>query len=217
MKLGACSIPLMSILSILMLWSAGAAGAATGPVSQLEVRVVTGAEELSAGSSLELRIYEAGKAARRLPLVHGESWPRDSTHIVPVKLAEPLDPRGVVRFSLYYRSASPLAKPLEIVAADVALPSNKVPPELLLDTTLSGVIARQGELASENREQAALTCRSNADCDDKRTCNGLERCAPHAAGADARGCVKGTPVVCPVNQVCVEGAGCRGVANEPKP
>src|SRR5580700_798707 len=102
-----------------------AASAAAIPVSRLEVRVVTGAQELSAGSSLELRIYEAGKSARHLPLVHGEAWPRDSTHIIPVKLSEALDPRSVVRFSLYYRSANPMVPDLEIVAADVELPSTK--------------------------------------------------------------------------------------------
>ena len=181
------------------------------PVSRLEVRIVTGAEELSAGSSLELRIYEAGKNVRRLPLVNGEAWPRDSTHVIPVTLNDPLDPRSVLRFSLYYRSASPLAPGLEIVAADVELPSSAQTPERLLDTTLSGVIARQGELATSDRDQSALTCKSDADCDDKRMCNGRERCAPRSAGADARGCVKGTPVVCPVNQICGEGVGCRGI------
>jgi hypothetical protein len=199
------------------MWALGAAGAAAAPVSHLEVKIVTGAEELGAGSSLELRIYEAGKSVRRLPLVHGEAWPRDSTHIIPVKLSEALDPRNVVRFGLYYRSASPLARGLEIVAADVELPSSKNSPELLLNATLSGVIAGQGELATVDRDQAALACRSDADCDDKRACNGQERCAPHAPGADARGCVKGTPVVCPVNQVCTEGAGCRGIPEAPKP
>jgi hypothetical protein len=181
------------------------------PVSRLEVHIVTGAEELSAGSSLELRIYEAGKNVRRLPLVNGEAWPRDSTHVIPVTLNDPLDPRSVLRFSLYYRSASPLAPGLEIVAADVELPSSAQTPERLLDTTLSGVIARQGELATTDRDQAALTCKSDADCDDKRMCNGRERCAPRSAGADARGCVKGTPMVCPVNQICGEGVGCRGI------
>jgi hypothetical protein len=179
--------------------------------------VVTGAQELSAGSSLELRIYEAGKGARRLPLVHGEAWSRDSTHIIPVKLSEALDPRNVVRFSLYYRSANPLTPELEIVAADVELPSAKQAPELLLNATLSGRVGRQGELATMDRDQSALACRSDADCDDKRSCNGLERCAPHAPDADARGCVKGTPVVCPVNQVCGEGVGCRGLDGAPKP
>jgi len=181
------------------------------PVSRLEVHIVTGAEELSAGSSLELRIYEAGKSVRRLPLVNGEAWPRDSTHVIPVRLTDPLDPRSVVRFSLYYRSASPLAPGLEIVAADVQLPTANESPERLLDTTLSGVIARQGELATSDRDQAALMCKSDADCDDKRMCNGRERCAPRSEGADVRGCVKGTPVVCPVNQVCGEGVGCRGI------
>ena len=52
----------------------GASQAVAVPVSRLEVRVVTGAAELSAGSDLELRIYEAGKSVRRLPLVHGEAW-----------------------------------------------------------------------------------------------------------------------------------------------
>ncbi len=202
---------------ILLAWTLGAAGAAAAPVSHLEVRVVTGAAELSAGSSLELRIYEAGKSVRRLPLVHGEAWPRDSTHIIPVKLNEALDPRNVVRFSLYYHGASALAPELEIVAADVELPSTNAAPELLLNATLSGVIARQGELATLDREQPSLACKSDSDCDDKRSCNGQERCAPHARDADARGCVKGTPVVCPVNQVCGEGVGCRGLGGAPQP
>jgi hypothetical protein len=206
-----------SVWPILLVWALGAASAEAVPVSHLEVRVVTGAEELSAGSSLELRIYEAGKSVRRLPLMHGEAWPRDSTHIIPLKLSDALDPRNVVRFSLYYRSASPAAPALEIVAADVELPSTKESPERLLDATLSGVIAQQGELATMDRDQAAMTCRSDSDCDDKRTCNGQERCAPRASDADARGCVKGTPLVCPVNQVCAEGVGCRGLSGGPKP
>src|ERR1700682_1162939 len=116
-------LPAMSVWPIVLLWALYAASAAAAPVSHLEVRIVTGASELSAGSSLELRIYEAGKSVRKLPLVHGEAWPPDSTHIIPVKLNEALDPRNVVRFSLYYRSASPVAPGLEIVAADVELPS----------------------------------------------------------------------------------------------
>jgi hypothetical protein len=206
-----------SVWPILLVWALGAASAEAAPVSRLEVRVVTGAEELSAGSSLELRIYEVGKSARRLPLIHGEAWARDSTHIIPVRLSEPLDPRSVLRFSLYYRSASPLAPPLEIVSADVELPSTNDSPKRLLDTTLSGAIARQSELATMDRDQATLACKSDSDCDDKRNCNGQERCAPRSPDADARGCVKGTPVVCPVNQVCGEGVGCRGLSGGPKP
>jgi hypothetical protein len=202
---------------ILLAWALGAASAEAAPVSHLQVRVVTGSDDLTAGSSLELRIYEAGKSVRRLPLVHGESWPHDSTHIIPVKLSDPLDPRNVMRFSLYYRSASPAVPELEIVAADVELPGAVGSPELLLDATLSGVIPRQGELATMDRDQAAIACKSDSDCDDRRSCNGQERCAPHTPDADARGCVKGTPVACPVNQVCSEGVGCRGLAGGPKP
>jgi hypothetical protein len=202
---------------ILLAWALGAAGAEAAPVSHLQVRVVTGSDDLTAGSSLELRIYEAGKSVRRLPLVHGEPWPHDSTHIIPVKLSDPLDPRNVMRFSLYYRSASPAVPELEIVAADVELPGAVGSPELLLDATLSGVIPRQGELATMDRDQAAIACKSDSDCDDRRSCNGQERCAPHSPDADARGCVKGTPVACPVNQVCSEGVGCRGLAAGPKP
>jgi hypothetical protein len=203
---------------ILLAWTLGLASAEAAPVPQLQVRIVTGSDDLTAGSSLELRIYEAGKSVRRLPLVHGESWPHDSTHIIPVKLSDPLDPRNVVRFSLYYRSANPAAPELEIVAADVELPGTVgSSPELLLDATLSGVIPRQGELATMDRDQAAIVCKSDSDCDDRRSCNGQERCAPHTPDADARGCVKGTPVACPVNQVCSEGVGCRGLAAEPKP
>jgi hypothetical protein len=205
----------MRLLSV-GLWSALialalCAGAAVAvPVSHIQVRIVTGAEDLGAGSVLELRIYEADKGVRRLPLAHGEAWPRDSTRVIPLTLSEPLDSRTVLRFSLYYRAASPLSPPWEVVAADVDLLSGHEPAERLLDATLSGVIAKQGELASVEREVGTMTCTTDVDCDDHRSCNGHERCAPRSAGADARGCVKGWPVVCPVNQVCSEGKGCRG-------
>jgi hypothetical protein len=202
-------LPLMILLT-LMACTLCASLAAAVPVSRLEVRVVTGAAELSAGSDLELRIYEAGKSVRRLPLVHGEAWLPASTHLIPVKLNDALEPRNVQRFALYYRAGSPLAPAWEVVSADVELSSGHDAPQRLLDTTLSGVIAKQGELASVERDQASMACSSDADCDDRRTCNGKERCAPRTAGADARGCVKGAPVVCPVNQICGEGVGCHG-------
>jgi hypothetical protein len=184
--------------------------AQAAPVSRLQVRIVTGGEELGAGSELELRIYEAGKNVRRLPLLHGEAWLPGSTHLIPLQLGDALDPRDVVRFSLYYHAANPLAAPWEVTSADVELPSATETPQRLLDATLSGVIAHQGELATVERDQASLTCASDADCDDHLSCNGHEKCAPRSPGADARGCLKGTPVVCPVNQVCGEGGGCRG-------
>jgi hypothetical protein len=180
------------------------------PVSHLQVRIVTGGQDLSAGSVLELRIYEAGKAVRRLPLTHGESWPRDSTRVIPLTLSDALDPRSVLRYSLYYRAASPLAPPWQVVSADVDLSAGRAPSQLLLNATLSGEIERQGELATLERDVSTMTCVTDADCDDQRTCNGHERCAPRTAGADARGCVRGSPVVCPVNQVCSEGRGCIG-------
>ncbi|HEY2685425.1 MAG TPA: hypothetical protein VGI93_18075 [Steroidobacteraceae bacterium] len=180
------------------------------PVSKLEVRITTGGAELAAGSDLELRIYEVGGKVRRLPLVHGEAWLPDSTHLIPLALNESLDTRNVVRLALRYRAANPLSPALEIVSADVELPSGGASPQRLLDATLTGLIPREGELASADRDQSTLQCVSDADCDDHKMCNGQERCAPRSAGADARGCVKGAPMVCPVNQICGEGIGCHG-------
>ena len=199
----------MSVWPMLLTCVLVAAAADAVPVSRLEVRIVNGTKALSAGSELELRIYEAGKSVRRLPLAHGGAWLPDSTHLIPVKLNEALDPRNVVRFAIYYRADSPLAPAWEVVAADVELPTAQGSVRLL-DATLSGVIAKQGELASVERDASAMACASDSDCDDGRACNGRERCAPRSPGADARGCVKGTPVVCPVNQVCGEGVGCYG-------
>jgi len=180
-------------------------------INQVQVHVVTGHEELSGGSVVELRIYEAGRSMRHFPLTHGTAWPRDSTLIIPLTLTEPLDPRNVVRFALYYRAASPLAPPWEVVAADVEMIRDESPPERLLNVTLSGVIANQGELASEERDAASLACMTDEDCDNHKKCDGHERCAPAAAGADARGCVRGEPLACPVNQVCSEDRGCVGL------
>jgi hypothetical protein len=183
------------------------------PVSHIQVRIVTGMQDLSAGSYVELRIYEAGKAPRKLPLTHGEAWPRDSTRVIPLTLADAMDPRNVLRFSLFYRASSPLSPPWQVVAADVDMSPGHEPAQLLLDTTLSGEISRQGELATLDRDVSAITCMSDADCDDQKACNGRERCAPHTAGADARGCVSGSPVICPVNQICSEGRGCVGAGS----
>ncbi len=191
-----------------------ALNAAAAPVRQVELHIVIGAEQLTAGSDLELRIYETSGVVRRLAVSHEEPWLPDSTHLIPLKLDEALEPRNVQRFSIYYRPSSALAAPFEIIAADVELPSNSGgEPQKLLGMTLSGVIARQGELSTEDRAQAGTMCASDAECDDRRACNGKERCAPHAPGADARGCVSGTPVVCPVNQVCGEGIGCHGIVS----
>ncbi len=200
----------MSAWIFAMLAPLGMAAAQAAPVSRLQVRIVTGNEELAAGSELELRIYEAGKSVRRLPLLHSDAWLPGSTHVIPLQLGDPLDPRIVLRFSLYYHAANPMSAPWEVGAADVELPSASGTPQRLLDATLSGVIARQGELATVERDQASLTCANDADCDDHKSCNGHEVCAPRSPGADARGCLKGTPVICPVNQVCGEGVGCRG-------
>ncbi|MGO9514664.1 MAG: hypothetical protein ACLP2F_13640 [Steroidobacteraceae bacterium] len=206
-------LSLIRVWPIIFLLTLCAAAAQALPVSHIQVRIVTGAADLGAGSYLELRIYEAGKGVRRLPLTGGEAWPRDSTRVIPLTLNEALEPRNVLRFSLYYRAASPLAPPWQVVAADVDLSAGREPPQLLLGTTLSGEIDRQGEISTVERDVSTLACVTDADCDDHRTCNGHERCAPHSADADARGCVRGRPVVCPVNQVCKEGRGCVGTGS----
>lgn len=41
------------------------------------------------------------------------------------------------------------------------------------------------------QEAAADTCVSNAQCDDRLFCNGIEQCSPDAENADAQGCVSG--------------------------
>jgi len=188
----------------------GTAKVHAAPAGRLTVRLVTGAEPLAAGSDVELRIYEVGGRTRRLALAHGEAWLRDSTHVISVELADALDPRAVMRYAIYYRGAVAGLPAWEITSADVETAGTGTAPERLLDVTLSGAIAGQGELSTVERSVGSLVCVTDADCDDHRSCNGIERCAPQAAGADARGCLKGAPVVCPVNQICSEGRGCRG-------
>ena len=186
--------------------SAAAVGAST---TQLQVRIVTGHLNLPAGSTVELRIHETGRPLARYPLTHGEAWPAGSTRVVPITLPEPLDPAAVARFGIYYRP--PAANtPWEIASAQLsAITSGGAQ---AIGTALSGAIRPGDELATTDRDGGGV-CRADADCDDGRMCNGQERCAPGARGADLRGCVAGTPMTCPVNQVCVEGGGCRGVSS----
>ncbi len=200
-----------------LLLGAAAPADTADTVSHLQVRIVTGRQDLAAGSAVELRIYEAGGGMRRLSLAPGEAWPRDTTRMIEVPLSPPLDSRVVSRFALYYRASTPLAPPWEVISAQVDLPSDSGEPRRLLDTTLAGMISREGELATRERESSDLLCRTDADCDDHLACNGHERCAPQTPGADARGCLKGLPMVCPVNQVCVEARGCVGLDAKPPP
>jgi alpha-tubulin suppressor-like RCC1 family protein len=53
--------------------------------------------------------------------------------------------------------------------------------------------------------EAATACSADAMCDDGLFCNGVERCAPGAAGADAFGCTR-ADVPCVAGQRCDEEA-----------
>lgn len=179
-------------------------------VHRLVVRIATGAHGAPAGSTVELRLREAGRPERQLALASGAPWPANSTRTVSVALAEPVDPDAVARFSIYYRvptGAPPTA--WEIASAEV-LASSAAGHETPLGAPIQGLLRGEGEISSAERAASSLTCVTDADCDDGRSCNGRERCEPGAHNADARGCVAGVPVSCPTNQVCIERLGCRG-------
>ncbi len=200
-------------LRALILISGLIAGPALGgpAVQRLLVRIVTGTEGAPAGAHVELRIREAGRPDRRLPLAGDAPWPPGSTRTIPVSLGEPLDPDAVARVSIYYRGpANGAPASWEIASADVyALSADGH--ETPLAATIQGLIRREGEIASSERAASSLMCVTDADCDDGRACNGRERCDPPASNANARGCVPGSPVICPRNQVCMERFGCRGL------
>ena len=204
--------------SVMGLWArcwcllgAGGAGAADGVlVSTLDVTVTAGATDLPAGAALELKIYEQGPVARSLPLTHGESWPAGATRVMRVALDRPLDPRRVRRFSLAYRTARGGIAAWEVESAHVEWQANGER-QRLLAANLTGVVAVDRELASAELMDSQMLCATDADCDNGRTCDGVERCEPASRHADARGCVSGRPVICPINQVCVEHVGCRGL------
>jgi hypothetical protein len=190
---------------------AAPAAFAAADVTRLEVRIVTGADGAGAGGYAELRVRELGKAERRIPLARGDGWPAGSTRVVPVTLPEPLDADAVARVGIYYRTANPSAPDSwEIARADVyALRGTER--IRLGGNSIQGVVLREGELASGERAASSLTCVTDSDCSDGKTCNGTEICRPGGRDADVRGCVRSAPISCPVNQACIEGQGCRGV------
>ena len=180
-------------------------------VSTLDVSVTSGAADLPAGAVLELKIYEQSPVPRIVALTHGEAWPAAASRLVRVHLERPLDPRRVRRFSLAYRAPRPGLPAWDVESARVEWDANGER-QRLLATTLAGVVAVDRELASEEVREAQLLCATDADCDNGRSCDGVERCEPANRRADPRGCVSGKPVICPVNQVCVEHQGCRGIS-----
>ena len=201
----------LQILALGVGFALGASALGAAAVDRLEVRIVTGSLGAPAGGYVELRLHGAGRAERRLSLAGDAPWPAGSTRTISVPLADPLDPDAVTRFGIYYRAASGASRSAwEIASADVfALSADRR--ERPLGATIHGVIPREGEIASLEAGASPLACRTDADCDDGRVCNGRERCDPGARNANARGCVAGSPLVCPTNQVCMEGRGCHGI------
>jgi hypothetical protein len=198
------------ILLVLFAVAGGVAHAAPN-VTRLEVRIATGADGVGPGGYVELRLREFGRGERRAVIARGDAWPAGSTRVVPVTLPEPIDADAIARVGIYYRAAN-ASQPdsWEIASADVVAlrGSERV---RLTAAPIQGVLLKEGELASAERATSTLTCVMDSDCSDGRSCNGAEKCSPGARGADARGCLRGTPVSCPINQACIEGQGCRGV------
>lgn len=58
-----------------------------------------------------------------------------------------------------------------------------------------------GPLGAAPDSSMMSVCERDTDCDDGLYCTGAERCAPGSAGADARGCVPGSPP-------CADGEAC---------
>ena len=179
-------------------------------VSALDVTVTSGATGLPGGATPVLKIYGAGPLPRTLTLPVDGAWPAGATRVVHLVLERPLDPATVRRFALGLEPGHGAAAPWDIESFVVEWQGERGR-ERLLAATLSGMVGPGRDLASPERHEAELRCQSDADCSDGLDCNGRERCAPAALGADARGCLAGRPPVCPVNQVCVEHRGCRGV------
>ncbi len=62
-----------------------------------------------------------------------------------------------------------------------------------------------GDAVSDIATGDVAACRADLDCADAVYCNGVERCMPGAAGADARGCVGASPASpCTTGQTCDE-------------
>ncbi len=76
-----------------------------------------------------------------------------------------------------------------------------------IDAAIESTIDAVGEVIMDASDTPTVTqCRMDVECSDGVFCNGIERCAPSAPGADARGCLMANPPSpCPTGQVCNEG------------
>ncbi len=65
--------------------------------------------------------------------------------------------------------------------------------------------SNHGDMIIVDAADTAVRCLSDNDCSDHVFCNGLERCMPGAAGADARGCLVASPTSpCQPGDMCDE-------------
>ena len=71
--------------------------------------------------------------------------------------------------------------------------------------TIDATSESVGTDGADRGETTTVTCNTDADCSDGVFCNGVERCSPGAAGANASGCVAASPpMACPTGQTCDE-------------
>ena len=78
-----------------------------------------------------------------------------------------------------------------------------------LDAFVSGDAAMDATTSLDARPDTAVVdarrvCTTEAECQDRTFCNGAERCAPSAAGADMNGCVAASVPRCAASQTCDE-------------
>jgi hypothetical protein len=180
-------------------------------VRAIDVTVTAGMRPFPARAALLLKLYEQGPVPTVLTVVRDVEWPPGATRIVRLVLDRPFEPARVRRFALAIDTGAAGTATWDVESAFVEWqgPAGR---ERLLASNLVGVVAAGRDLASAERHDGDWRCASDGDCSDGLECNGLERCAPEAAGADAHGCVTGRPMACPVNTVCAERRGCRGPA-----
>ncbi len=80
------------------------------------------------------------------------------------------------------------------------------PPQIASDGSRDATTDASGDVRTD---APPGTCVDDRSCDDMVFCNGVERCAPGAPGADLRGCVRPTAPACLASQMCDEaGARC---------
>lgn len=197
--------------SLLICASMAAASAVTASVHTVfEIQISTGNDDLREGSNVELVIaMRDGRELRKTVNNPRERFADRTSKTVSMNFAPGVRVEDINTVTLNWQpdrgGGLTRADEWEMAGLQLATLNSRGRAEpFFIARGQKFVGAGSVVLSNTLRSDGPALCTNDNQCDDGSYCNGVERCQPGSAGADARGCVANPNPICRAGQFCNE-------------